>query len=229
MCQNTTRGESTYTMATRRTPCGGHAEYNDILHHLYDRYHDEKADVLRKIFSVFPNQRGSASSRNSRGLFDFVSKGASFLFGIAFHEELDAVIQQVNNALRGGRCQCRSGGRTNGQTHEPLTLNEQKDQCHERKNSGSCVQRMEGFTHSVRASFETISQYMSLLFRKTIIALEMNDHLKLFLEGLESLSFGHLSPDIISPDQLDSTLRNVTATLQTKFPNFKLTTHSLPY
>ena len=142
--------------------------------------------------------------------------------------QLDDVAQQVNQTLQEGGA---SSAEVQRQTDKLMSLSQLTNERINATNArlkelkGSLI----GFTVETRASVESISKYITLLIRKIVVAGDMNDHLKQFLQGAEELGAGHLSPDIITPEQLNNTIANVTAILKRNFPNYQILSKDLPY
>ena len=204
-----------------KTGCFQHEDLNYLMNYMYEQFEFERMRIINTIYKMFPCRMTVPVGRQSRSPFGFVGTGLSYLFGVASHDDLVETANHVRSVL-----QTQNSGTVELQ-HQIDALRSLASIANVRLNRTSDqldrIQRaLVGFSVDSNRAIEAVSQYVRLMIRKLIDATLVNDHLRAFLNGLELLSLGILSPEVVGVDQLKQSLENVAQVLKSKYANFEL-------
>ena len=204
-----------------KTGCFQHEDLNYLMNYMYDQYEFERVRIINTIYRLFPYRMAVPVGRQGRSPFEFIGSGLSYLFGVASHDDLRETANHVRSIL-----QTQNSGTVELQ-HQIDALRSLASIANARLNRTSDqldrIQRaLVGFSVDSDRAIEAVSQYVRLMIRKMIDGTLVNDHLRAFLNGLELLSLGILSPEVVGVDQLRQSLENVARVLKSNYSNFEL-------
>lgn len=172
-----------------------------------------------------PQQTYIGSSRQKRGLFDFVGKLSKSLFGTATSDDINALkrhMQTLNNN------KVKLAQAMSQQDHHLSSFISTVDERF--NNVMSAVQKnhqdaiaLSNLAHRSMDALEHEFVILSeLIFRQTNVTAQLEKELEHVKRGVHDLTKGKLSPFLLSPDILQSSLRQVQDIISNKFTQFHI-------
>lgn len=172
-----------------------------------------------------PQQTYIGSSRQKRGLFDFVGKISKSLFGTATSDDINALKRHMqtlnNNNVKLAQAMAQ-------QDHHLSSFISTVDKRF--NNVMSAVQKnhqdaiaLSNLAHRSMDALEHEFVILSeLIFRQTNVTAQLEKELEHVKLGIHDITKGKLSPFLLSPDILHSSLRQVQDILSNKFTQFHI-------
>ena len=175
-------------------------------------------NTVDRILDLVPdiNPRSPGRARTSRGLFDFIGKTQSFLFGTATEGDVESMkkliedVETMAETATADAARTREGLVTFTKIQEERMTNFRRVLEEEHKTVEAMYREIRAATDDEQWELNAVAYAMQALARYVAL----HDDLLHLLAGIEDLVHGQLTPRLIEMDQVQRIFMNVTRTLQ---------------
>ena len=177
-------------------------------------------EMIDKAFRLIPDikrpELSKSPTRFSRGLVDIVGSALSFAFGTATQADVEDLAKEINT-IKGLSAEAAADAQRTREGFASFTKmsNERIDRIHDVLNEdhvvlSSAVRQIHRLQETSTVEYNAITYVTRELARFVVI----HDGIQQLKEGIEDLSQGHLTPNLIAVEMLEPVLTNLSERLR---------------
>ena len=187
---------------------------------------------INEIMPSSHDYKSTVDSRRKRAILSFIGDIEKSLFGSATMKDIDTLTRQIN-AIEHNQHNFNEGMNMDHETMESFITTMDK-------RLGNAFAGMQQNHESIVSLKQSIEQSMNIMNHEWIMAVriltdqsrqasQIQRVMNNFYDGINRLIDGHITPQIISAEILQESLKHIKNKLQKHHPEFKLYTDSISY